>query len=149
MITIRAARPNDVDALVRFQQKMAKETESLELNADVLREGVSALLADSTKGRYDVAEEGGTVVGSLMTTFEWSDWRNGTVLWIQSVFVLPEHRGKGIYKQMYMFIRSLVEEDANLKGIRLYVDKTNVSAQKVYSRLGMNGEHYQVFEWMK
>jgi ribosomal protein S18 acetylase RimI-like enzyme len=84
-----------------------------------------------------------------MTTFEWSDWRNGTVLWIQSVYVEKAFRGKGVYKMMYAFIRQMVEENADLCGIRLYVDKSNLPAQKVYESLDMNGEHYTVYEWMK
>jgi ribosomal protein S18 acetylase RimI-like enzyme len=84
-----------------------------------------------------------------MTTYEWSDWRNGTVIWIQSVYIAPNHRGKGVYKTMYEFIQKMVSDDPDLRGIRLYVDKTNHAAQKVYTNLKMNGEHYQVFEWMK
>ena len=111
--------------------------------------GVHRLFKDSTKGRYYVAEEGGEVVGSLMTTYEWSDWRNGTVLWIQSVYVEKKHRGQGVYKKMYNHIQQLVDADPDLKGIRLYVDKTNVAAQQTYKKIGMNGEHYTVYEWMK
>jgi ribosomal protein S18 acetylase RimI-like enzyme len=84
-----------------------------------------------------------------MITFEWSDWRNRTIYWIQSVYVLPDHRRKGVYASLYQHIRSLAEADKNIGGIRLYVDRTNIIAQKTYASLGMNGEHYQVFEWMK
>ena len=83
-----------------------------------------------------------------MTTYEWSDWRNGTVLWIQSVYIDKAWRGKGIYKKMYEHIQMIVTKSDDLKGIRLYVDRTNKAAQQVYEKLGMNGEHYQVFEWM-
>jgi ribosomal protein S18 acetylase RimI-like enzyme len=111
--------------------------------------GVHRLFKDSTKGRYYVTEESGEVVGCLMTTYEWSDWRNGTVLWIQSVYVAKEHRGLGVYKMMYNHLMQLVETDPDLKGIRLYVDKTNTPAQKIYQKIGMNGDHYTVYEWMK
>jgi ribosomal protein S18 acetylase RimI-like enzyme len=111
--------------------------------------GVKNLFADVNRGKYYVAEENGLVVGSLMTTYEWSDWRNGTLLWIQSVYIIESHRGKGIYKQLYEYIQQTVKDSSDLRGIRLYVDKTNKAAQRVYEKLGMNGEHYQVFEWMK
>ena len=146
---IRAATPDDIPVIIDFQQKMAWETEQVQLDPIVLAAGVKNLLQDSRHGKYYVAVEDRMVVGSLMTTYEWSEWRNGTVLWIQSVYIVESHRGKGIYKELYGHIQQLVANSSDLKGIRLYVDKTNKAAQKVYEKLGMNGEHYQVFEWMK
>ncbi len=128
---------------------MAWETEKVTLDLIILTEGVQNLFADVNRGKYYVAEENGLVVGSLLTTYEWSDWRNGTVLWIQSVYIAEGHRGKGIYKKLYDHIQQMVKSTSDLRGIRLYVDKTNKAAQQVYEKLGMNGEHYQVFEWMK
>ena len=107
------------------------------------------MLANENLGSYYVAVIGNKVVGSLLTTFEWSDWRNGTVLWIQSVFVDSAFRKRGIYASLYSHIKTLVTADQKLKGIRLYVDESNKKAMEVYARLGMNGEHYRVFEWMK
>lgn len=146
---IREATTKDIPHLLDFQLKMALETENLTLEISSLTMGVSRLFKDSTKGRYYVAEENGEVLGCLMTTYEWSDWRNGTVLWIQSVYVAREHRGKGVYKRMYEHIKQLVQEDPDLRGIRLYVDKHNHSAKETYTALQMNGEHYQMYEWMK
>lgn len=146
---IREGAVKDIPTIIDFQKKMAWETEQVKLDPAILTEGVKNLFADVNRGKYYVAEENGVVVGSLMTTYEWSDWRNGTVLWIQSVYIIESHRGKGIYKQLYEYIQSIVNKSPDLRGIRLYVDKTNKSAQKVYEKLGMNGEHYQVFEWMK
>jgi ribosomal protein S18 acetylase RimI-like enzyme len=103
---------------------------------------------DPAKGIYLVAEEQGAVVGSLLITFEWSDWRNGQIGWIQSVFVDPAHRGKGIYKALYREVQRLSVENGWV-GIRLYVEKNNSRAKQVYTRLGMRGDHYEVMEWMK
>src|SRR5437879_3869529 len=128
---------------------MALETENITLEISSLTLGVNRLFKDPTKGRYYVVEENNEVIGCLMTTYEWSDWRNGTVLWIQSVYVARDHRGKGVYKRMYEHIKQLVLEDPDLRGIRLYVDKRNSSAKEVYTVLQMNGDHYQVFEWMR
>jgi len=142
----------DASAIVDFQLRMARETEDLELDRDTVTRGVAAVLADPTKGIYWVAEREGDplrVVGSLLTTFEWSDWRDGTVLWIQSVYVVPEERGRGVYRALYEHLKRRVEEDPALKGIRLYVDKRNAAAQGVYERLGMSREHYELFEWLK
>jgi len=146
---IREAINKDIPHLLDFQLKMALETENITLEISSLTQGVNRLFKDPTKGRYYVAEENDEVLGCLMTTYEWSDWRNGTVLWVQSVYVARDHRGKGVYKKMYEYLRQLVHDDPDLRGIRLYVDKRNVSAQGVYSALQMNGEHYQLFEWMK
>lgn len=146
---IRQAIESDSASIVEFQLAMAWETEKLKLDEPVVKLGVAAVFADNSKGIYYVAEKDGEVIGSLLTTYEWSDWRNGTVLWIQSVFVKPGFRGKSVFSKMYKHIREKVIDDASLRGIRLYVDKTNISAQGVYKYLGMTEEHYQMFEWMK
>ncbi|MGC4006286.1 MAG: GNAT family N-acetyltransferase [Pirellulales bacterium] len=100
-------------------------------------------------GRYFVIELDGRVVGSCLITYEWSDWRCGTVWWIQSLFVVPEARGRKLYRGLYEHLQALVAADPALRGLRLYVDERNAPAQAVYAKLGMNGEHYRVFEWMK
>lgn len=146
---IRKANIQDVQSIVYFQVLMARETENIELNQETVAKGVNAVLADQTKGTYYIAENNDKVVGSLLTTFEWSDWRNGTVLWIQSVFVLPEFRRKGVYSQLYSHLKTMVLEDNNLKGIRLYADKLNKPALATYKKLGMNPDHYVTFEWLK
>lgn len=148
MITIRPAIPEDATNIIDFQQKMAMETEQVQLDTKVLTEGLRRLFEDPAKGKYYVAEDNGAVIGCLMTTFEWSEWRCGYVLWIQSVYIMSAYRGRGVFKKMYEHIQGLVTPESEYRGIRLYVDKTNAAAQKVYEKLGMNGEHYQVFEWM-
>ena len=146
-MNIRTATHLEKSAIVDFQISMARETEGLELNFDLVNKGVEAVLNDSNKGIYYVAEIEGKLSASLLTTFEWSDWRNGLVLWIQSVYVLPEYRGKGVYKEMYLYLKSKVESEPGLLGLRLYVEKENKNAQQVYQKLGMDGQHYQMFEW--
>ncbi len=146
---IRTAISDDLDQIVDFQLKMALETEEIELHLPTVLKGVAAVLEDSTKGRYYVAEISGKIVGSLLTTFEWSDWRNGTVLWIQSVYVIPEFRRQGVYRSMYTHIKKQVMESEDLKGIRLYADKSNNIAHETYLKLGMNADHYKTFEWLK
>jgi len=146
---IRQANLTDSESIVDFQLSMALETEQLKLDKPTVVKGVAAVMADTSKGIYYVAEINGQVVGSLLTTFEWSDWRNGTVLWIQSVYVRPENRKKSVFSALYKHVRDLVAGSNNLRGIRLYADKTNTSAHSVYEHLGMSAEHYQMFEWMK
>lgn len=144
---IRKAHQSELSTLADFQQKMAKETEGLELNQETLNKGVAAVFNDSNKGIYYVATEDNTIIASLLITYEWSDWRNGQVYWIQSVYVLPEHRGKGVYKAMYLHLKNEVEQNPEILGLRLYVEKDNTNAQKVYTKLGMDGQHYKMFEW--
>ena len=146
---VRRANIQDHSAIVEFQLAMAHETEGIELDKPTVEKGVEAVLTDSNKGNYYVAEIDGKVASSLLTTFEWSDWRNGTVLWIQSVYVRPEFRRKGVYRSMYSYLKETVEQTDKLKGIRLYADKTNLPAQKTYETLGMNQDHYVTFEWLK
>ncbi|MFL6195392.1 MAG: GNAT family N-acetyltransferase [Thermoanaerobaculia bacterium] len=148
-LEIREALPADAPAIVEFQLLMARETEDLALDRETVTRGVAAVFADPGKGIYWVAERDGRITGSLLTTFEWSDWRNGTVLWVQSVYVPPEERGRGVYRALYERVKARVRESADLKGIRLYVDRRNTAAQRVYERLGMTREHYDMFEWLK
>ena len=146
---IRQADKTDSINIIEFQLAMALETEQLALDKPTVIMGVAAVMADPSKGIYYVAEIKGQVVGSLLTTFEWSDWRNGTVLWIQSVYVRPEFRKRSVFSALYQHIREKVAANTDLRGIRLYADKTNTSAHDVYQHLGMSAEHYQMFEWMK
>ena len=149
MIRIREANLCDSQYIVDFQLSMALETEDLKLNPEIVKKGVNAVFLDDTKGAYYIAEVDGKVVASLMTTYEWSDWRNGRVLWIQSVFVDANQRGKGIYRKLYEHVKERVQhDDTDFRGIRLYVDKTNTAAQKVYEKLGMENHHYEMYEWM-
>ena len=146
---IRQANETDSASIVDFQLAMAMETEQLQLHESTVIKGVAAVFADPSKGIYYVAETDEKVVGSLLTTFEWSDWRNGTVLWIQSVYVRPEFRKRSIFSRLYKHIQEKVALNPDLMGIRLYADKTNTAAHGVYKHLGMTAEHYQMFEWMK
>ena len=146
---VRKATTDDHEKLVEFQLEMARETEGIELHLETVERGVKAVLKDWNKGNYYVAEINGKVVSSLLTTFEWSDWRNGTVLWIQSVYVMPQYRRRGVYRSMYAHIKTMVLSSDDLKGIRLYADKSNLPAHKTYKNLGMNQDHYITFEWLK
>ena len=148
-IQYRDANLRDLLDIVDFQILMARETENIELNRHIVTRGVEAVFEDRNLGRYFIAEADGETAGSLLITPEWSDWRNGVVWWIQSVFVAAEFRRKGIYAGLYAHVRMIAEKNESVKGIRLYVDRRNKAAQDVYRRLGMNGDHYQVFEWMK
>jgi GNAT superfamily N-acetyltransferase len=147
-IRIREATVTDTPPIIEFQQAMARETESIELDAPVVTRGVHAVFDDPSRGRYFIAEAGEEVIASLLITYEWSDWRNGNVWWIQSVYVRPAFRRRGIYARMYEQVKAIAESE-NVRGIRLYVDRRNTPAQDVYRRCGMNGEHYLVFEWMR
>lgn len=149
MYQIIDAKKENTNIIADFQQKMAWETEEFKLDEETVLKGVSAVFENPELGRYFVVKSEDKIVASLLITYEWSDWRNAKVWWIQSVYVLPEHRRKGVFKMMYSHIRSIVQKDEKIGGVRLYVDKTNKNAQKTYENVGMNGEHYQLFEWMK
>ncbi len=146
---IKDAERDHIDTIAGFQQKMALETENLKLDLKTVIKGVRAVFDNQDFGRYYVVLSEQGVVASLLITYEWSDWRNARVWWIQSVYVLTEHRRRGVFNKMYEHIQSLVKADKKAGGIRLYVDKTNINAQLAYHKVGMNGEHYQLFEWMK
>lgn len=162
MIEVRPASPDDALTLTAFQVAMAKETEDLALPPDVVARGVAAVLADPNKGRYFVATSplattlspsgercNRRLLGNLLVTPEWSDWRAGTWWWIQSVYVIPAARGRGVFRALYEHVRRQVEADPGLLGLRLYVDRGNRGAQAVYERLGMSRDHYDLFCWQK
>lgn len=147
--TVRQAIATEANLIKDFQIKMALETEDLKLDPVVVEKGVKAVFEDETKGNYWIAETSDQIIGSMLMTPEWSDWRNSTVLWFQSVYVLPEFRGRGVFRQMYLHLQEFVKNSDQYGGLRLYVDKDNISAQKVYEKLGMDGSHYRFYEWMK
>ena len=125
---------------------MALETEGKVLKDTSLRPGVEAVFADVNKGFYVVAEEGGNIIGGLLVTFEWSDWRNAWFWWIQSVYILPESRGKGIYRGLYDFVKREANRAGDVCGFRLYVERENINARSVYDRLGMQESNYLMYE---
>lgn len=146
-IRIRLARQEDIPVLIRFNQAMAKETEDKNLSYDIIENGVKAVFKDPNKGFYVVAEnDTKQILGCLMITFEWSDWRNAWFWWIQSVYVAPEYRRHGVYRKLYEFIEEKARSESNICGFRLYVDTNNKVAQKVYEKLGMKQSNYLMFE---
>lgn len=147
-MNIRLANASDAADLVEFNQAMALETEGKRLDSQVLKSGVEAVFSDEKKGFYVVTEADAKIVGGLMVTFEWSDWRNSWFWWIQSVYILPEYRGRSIYRLMYEFVKNKANQEKNVCGFRLYVEKENVNAQKVYEKLGMESSHYLMYEEM-
>ena len=144
--TVRRATPADTELIVDFNRLLARESEGKELDPDLLRAGVAAGLADPAKALYFVAEEAGTVVGQMMITTEWSDWRNGWFWWIQSVYVRPEARQRGVFRALYEHVGQLARTDPTVIGLRLYVDRENHAAQQTYQRLGMEWTNYLVLE---
>ncbi|MBI4889605.1 MAG: GNAT family N-acetyltransferase [Acidobacteria bacterium] len=145
-ITIRQATRDDAEFLVRGNASMALETEHLSLDLDRLRDGVHAIFDQPARGVYYIAECGGRRAGMMMITYEWSDWRNGTFWWIQSVFVEHDLRGQGVFKALYRHVERLAKDDGRVSGLRLYVENNNERAQATYERCGMKRTVYQMFE---
>jgi len=145
-ILIRAACASDASIIAEFNRRLAAETEGRSLDAARLCAGVEALLRDTTKGTYFVAAFDGQVVGQLMLTFEWSDWRNGLFWWIQSVYVRPESRRRGVFKALFQHVDQLARKQRDVCGLRLYMEKNNRRAEEVYEKLGLRRTNYEVFE---
>lgn len=146
-VRVRPATPDDLEPIVEANLALALETEGLTLDEAALRGGVRALLEARVPGQYWMAEADGVPCGQLLVTFEWSDWRNRMIWWIQSVYVSPGARRHGVFRALYEQVRREALA-AGACGLRLYVDTRNVPAQRVYGALGMNGDHYRVFEDM-
>jgi len=144
-MNIRTATADDAASLVAFNQAMAFETEGKALDHETVFAAVSSVFNDANKGFYIVAEDDGKVVGGLMVTYEWSDWRDGWWWWIQSVYIMPEARGKRIYSKLYDHVKEAAREAGNVYGIRLYVEYENENAQRVYEKLGMERSSYHMY----
>jgi ribosomal protein S18 acetylase RimI-like enzyme len=147
-IRIRDAVRDDIDTLVEFNRQMARETEGKQLDKTILTAGVKAVFNNHAHGFYLVAEVDGTIAGSLLVTTEWSDWRNGVFWWIQSVYVAPAFRRKGVYRSLYREVRERAGRSSQVCGCRLYVERENHTAQATYKYLGMKDTGYRVFEEM-
>jgi ribosomal protein S18 acetylase RimI-like enzyme len=149
-LLVRPARQEDLDILVGFSAAMALETEGRQLEVERLRQGTKAVFDAPVRGFYIVAELQGqpnpTVIGQLMVTFEWSDWRNASFWWIQSVYVDPARRRQGVYRAMHRYVLSQAHARPDVCGVRLYVEGENRGAQDVYQRVGLSPSTYQVFE---
>lgn len=143
---IRTGQQSDLAALVQFNQAMALETENLSLDEALLTKGVNTLLLEPEKGCYLVAELDGEIVGSLMVTFEWSDWRAMNYYWIQSVYIRPENRRQGIYGKLYQQVKTIAAENGGAASFRLYVEQENTKAQQTYKALGMEQSYYLMYE---
>ncbi len=143
---VRKATLADAGVIAGFNRRLAWETEKIRLDSDRLLRGVRAVLRDPSKGIYFVAELGGVVAGQLLITYEWSDWRNGSFWWIQSVYVAPQFRRRGVLRALFERVLELAGSRRDVCGLRLYVDARNRRAQAVYKRLGLQPSYYRVFE---
>ena len=144
-LRVREASMADINALVEFNSAMALETEQKTLDPRVLSAGVAAVLAEPKRGFYLVAEDDRNVVGCLMITYEWSDWRNGDWWWLQSVYVRPDFRRHGVFRALYAEVERLAQARSDVAGVRLYVERENQRAQRTYASLGLREEHYCMY----
>ncbi|MEJ2515198.1 MAG: GNAT family N-acetyltransferase [Gammaproteobacteria bacterium] len=145
-ISIRNAEPTDWAAIAEFNRLLADETEGKDLDWEIISAGVKKVLGDVHRGRYFLAESQGRIVGTTMITYEWSDWRDGWIWWIQSVYVHPDFRGRGVFSGLYRHIEALAKDSGDVRAIRLYVLKTNERARATYAKLGMEETGYTVLE---
>lgn len=154
-LRIRDASTADATQLAHWAQAMALETEHRQLDLPTVLAGVTAGIANPDLARYFIAmrdsalaggETVGVAVGTLMLTREWSDWRNADWWWIQSVYVVPEHRRQGVFAALYRHVEQLARAAPGVVGLRLYVERDNASAQRTYAALGMHDAGYRIFE---
>jgi len=149
-LNVRLAKPEDATMIVSFSAAMALETEGRRLDLDRLHLGTIALFESPARGFFIVAEqEQGDrrqLLGQLMVTYEWSDWRNGAFWWIQSVYVDPAWRRQSVFRRMHETVMATAKTSPNVCGVRLYVEDSNRAAQAVYRRVGLTPSSYAIFE---
>lgn len=149
MKIVQANKKDHLELIINFQINMAFESENLTLREELVRKGIEEIFDKPMLGSYLIYIEGNKTLACLLIQEEWSDWRAGKVLWIHSVYVLPQFRNKGIFKKMYEHLKEKVSADPKILGLRLYVDNRNQTAQKIYEKLGMENDHYSLYEWIK
>ena len=145
-MSTRLGLESDLQSIVEFQENLASETEDKTLYKESLKKGVMAVISDPNLGFYVVREVDNAIVGSLMVTFEWSDWRNQMFWWIQSVYVKQEYRRRGVFSELYSYVIDCAKRTTKICGIRLYVECDNTVAQKTYGHLGMEESKYLMYE---
>jgi len=145
-VKVSKAQKSDIPAIIQFNINMAMETENKKLDKQTVTSGVNKVFSSPSLGYYIIVKDSSGILGCLMITYEWSDWRNGLFWWIQSVYVKKEYRRKGVFRKMYNFIHEKAISDTTCTGIRLYVENNNSIAQSVYTNLGMVETHYKLFE---
>jgi GNAT superfamily N-acetyltransferase len=145
-IRIRPASPDDISLMARWAEAMALETEDKQLDPQTVHRGIALAVNDAQRGLYFIAEIAGEPVGTLMITYEWSDWRCGWWWWIQSVYVVTGHRRRGVYRALYGYVLALAKARDDVCGLRLYADRDNVNAHRTYEFLGMADAGYRMFE---
>tara|TARA_B100000686_G_scaffold326886_1_gene385184 strand:+ start:143 stop:634 length:492 start_codon:yes stop_codon:yes gene_type:complete len=145
-VKVSKAQKSDIPEIIRFNINMAMETENKKLDRQTVTKGVQEVFNSPSLGYYIIVKDSSGILGCLMITYEWSDWRNGLFWWIQSVYVKKEYRRKGVFRKMYKFINERAIADKKCTGIRLYVENNNSIAQKVYNNLGMTETYYKLFE---
>ena len=145
-IIIRDATPADAATIADYNNRLAEETEARSLSPDLIGPGVAAFLADPTKGRYWLAVVDDRIIAQIAVTYEWSDWRNGMIWWVQSVYVHADYRRRGVYSSLYRHVESQARSDSDVIGIRLYVERDNERAKTTYADLGMNMTNYRIMQ---
>ena len=145
-IDIRNATTADASSIVDYNNRLAEETEARSLDPELVGPGVEAIIADFSKGRYWVAVVADQIIGQIAVTYEWSDWRNGMMWWISSVYVDSDYRRRGVYSSLHRHVESQAKSDPEVIGIRLYVEKENKKAQETYKKLGMDMTKYRIME---
>src|SRR5262245_41978336 len=145
---VRPATPDDTELVVRWNILLAEESEDKTLSPEVLTPGVRQVLADRQKGRYFIALDGDRPIGQTMVTYEWSDWRNGWIWWIQSVYVEADYRRRGVYRALHNHIAEVARRSGEVVGLRLYVEQNNTVAREVYQSCGLRPAGYLVYEHM-
>ena len=144
--SVRAAAATDAGVVIEFNRLLALETEGKALDTALLAQGVAGALADPRKIRYLIAQDNGRAVGQMGLTYEWSDWRNGWFWWIQSVYVRPEYRRRGVFRSLFEYVERVARQDPEVIGLRLCVERANVTAAQTYRSLGMDDTGYLVLE---
>jgi len=145
-LSVRMGQGKDADALVKFNMALAWETEQKQLSLPLVNKGVQTLLKNPQYGFYVVAEKSSEIIGAFMVTFEWSDWRCGLFWWIQSVYVKPEFRQRGVFRRLYEYLKGKASHESNVCGFRLYVEQSNHTALSTYEKVGMKNTSYKVYE---
>jgi len=108
--TLRPAQPTDAATLHRFICALAeyeRAPDSVEVSVETLR----AQLSDAAPPfECLIAENGSEAVGFVLFFYHYSTWRGRRGVWIEDLFVMPEHRGQGHGAALFDAVLRLADE---------------------------------------
>ena len=135
MLTLRPAVPLDVGEILQLIRDLAayerEPAAAIATEADILRDGFS----ENPRFKVVIAEWDGQVAGFAFYFYNYSTWQGRPGLYLEDLFVRPEHRGRGIGKALLVHLAGIALREGCTR-YQWQVLDWNVDAIGFYEKLG-------------